>query len=56
MDKCGRSIIIHTAERLALQDDDNDYIKYTLAEQVTETLHTMCRSMICLTEAYPLGQ
>ena len=23
-------------------EDDNNYIKYNLAEKVTETLHTMC--------------
>ena len=55
LDKCSRSIIIHNAHRIAMEDD-NDYIKYNLAEQVTETLHTMCRSMICVMEAYPLGQ
>ncbi len=55
LDKCSRSIIIHNANRIALEDD-NDYINYNLAEKVTETLHTMCRSMICVVEAYPLGQ
>ena len=55
LDKCSRSIIIHNAHRIAMEDD-NDYIKYNLAEKVTETLHTMCRSMICVMEAYTLGQ
>ena len=31
-------------------EDDYDYIKYNL------TLHTMCRSMICVMEAYTLGK
>ena len=35
---------------------DNDYIKYNLVEKVTETLHTMCRPMICVMEAYTLGR
>ena len=55
LDRCGRSIIIHNADRIAMEDD-NDYIKYNLAEMVTETLHTMCRSMICVMEAYTLGK
>ena len=55
LDKCGRSLIIHNADRIAMEDD-NDYIRYNLAEQVTETLHTMCRSMICVMEAYTLGK
>ena len=28
--------------------------KYNLAENVTEALHSMCRSMICVMEAYTL--
>ena len=55
LDKCSRSIIIHNANMIAMEDD-NDYINYNLAEKVTETLHTMCRSMICVMEAYPMGQ
>ena len=54
LDKCSRSITIYTAHRIAMEDD-NDYIKYNLVEKVTETLHTMFRSMICVMEAYPLG-
>ena len=37
-------------------EDNNDYISYNLAEKVTETLHTMCRSMICVMDAYTLGR
>ena len=55
LDKCSRSVIIHNAHRIAMEDD-SDYIKYNLAEKVTETLHTMCRSIICVMEAYTLGQ
>ena len=54
-DKCSRSIIIHNANRIALEVN-NDYINYNLAKKVTETLHTMCRLMICVTDAYTLGQ
>ena len=55
LDKCSLSLIIHNADRIAMEGD-NDYIKYNLAEQVTETLHTMCRSMIFVMEAYTLGK
>ena len=55
LDKCSRSIIIHNAHRIAMEYD-NDYIKYNLVEKVTETLHTMCRPMICVMEAYTLGR
>ena len=55
LDRCWRSVIIHNADRMAIEEE-NDYIKYTLAEQVTESLHTMCRSMICVMEAYTLGK
>ena len=55
LDKCSLSLIIHNADRIAMEDD-NDYIKYNLAEKVTETLHTMCRSMIFVMEAYTLGK
>ena len=36
--------------------EDNNYINLDLVEKVTETLHTMCRSMMCVVEACPLGQ
>ena len=55
LDKCSRSIIIHNANKIAMEDN-NDYINYNLAEKVTETLHTMCRSMICVMDSYTLGQ
>ena len=55
LDRCRRSVIIHNADRMAIEEE-NDYIKYTLAEQVTESLHTMYRSMICVMEAYTLGK
>ena len=55
LDKCSRSFIIHNANRIALEDD-NDYINYNLVEKVTQTLHTMWRSMFCVMEAYTLGQ
>ena len=55
LDTCSRSIIIHNANRITLEDN-KDHINYNLAEKVTETLHTMCRSMICEMDAYTLGQ
>ena len=55
LDKCSRSIIIHNANRIAMEDNNN-YVNYNLAEKVTETLHTMCRSMICVMDAYTLGK
>ncbi len=54
-DRCSRSILIHNADKLVVEEYDN-LIGYTLAEKVTEALHTMCRCMITIVEAFPMGR
>ena len=45
LDRCGKSILIHNADKLVTEDYD-EKVNYSLAEKVTEALHTMCRCMI----------
>lgn len=56
LERCSRSLIIHNAHRLVPMDEEEQHVKYSLAEQVTEMLHTICRMMICVTEAFPMGK
>ena len=55
LDRCGRSILIHNADKLVTEDYD-EKVNYSLAEKVTEALHTMCRCMITIVEAFPMGK
>ena len=54
-DRCGKSILIHNADKLVVEEYD-DRVNYSLAEKVTEALHTMCRCMITIVEAFPMGR
>ncbi len=54
-DRCSRSILIHNADKLVVEEYDS-LIGYSLAEKVTEALHTMCRCMITIVEAFPMGR
>ncbi len=54
-DKCSRSILIHNADRLVVEEYDS-LVGYSLAEKVTEALHTLCRCMITIVEAFPMGR
>ncbi len=55
LDRCGKSILIHNADKLVTEDYD-EKVNYSLAEKVTEALHTMCRCMITIVEAFPMGK
>ena len=55
LDRCGKSILIHNADKLVTEDYD-EKVNYWLAEKVTEALHTMCRCMITIVEAFPMGK
>jgi hypothetical protein len=52
--RCERAIIIHNADKLVTPKEETIY--YSLAERVTEALHTLCRSMVSVVEAFPLGR
>ncbi len=47
--------MIHNADKLVVEEYDN-LIGYTIAEKVTEALHTMCRCMITIIAAFPMGR
>jgi len=62
LDRCSRSIIIHNADKMVAIGNEtfqgrgeSNLFNYTLADRVTETLHTQCNSMIAVQEAYSLG-
>jgi len=57
LDRCSRSVLIHNAHKLIAGDDDDDEVAtYTLAEKVTEAVTTLCRGMVTVTEAFPMGR
>ena len=58
LERCSRSIIVHNADKMVAEDREEmerTGINYSLAEMVTEMLHTQCRSMISIQEAYSMG-
>ena len=61
LDRCGRSIIIHNADKMVPIGNEtfngrgDRLFNYSLADRVTETLHTQCNMMIAVQEAYSLG-
>jgi len=58
-DRCGRSLLIHNADKLLGKDDINEKhynIDWGLAPKVARAMSKMCKGMVHITDSYLLGR